>query len=100
MVKSEQQIKTDIQAYINQRGGAYGVWYVGISKSAQDRLLNGHSVDEKNDQWIYRTANSSAAARNVEDYFVKTLGTDGSGGGGDENSDMVYAYKKNGRTNP
>ena len=85
---------------MQKRGGEYSAWYVGISKDAKDRLFNDHSVREKKDNWIYRSASSSQTAREVEDYFVNTLGTDGGTGGGDETSDMVYAYKKAKHTNP
>ena len=55
---------------------------------------------EKGDWWIYRQASSSEVAREIESYFVDTLGTDGAPGGGDETTDMVYAYKKAAHTNP
>ena len=100
MAKNKQEIIDDIDAHIGRYGGGYSTWYVGISKDAKDRLFNGHSVKEKKDTWIYRTASSSQVAREVEDYFVNTLGTDGDTGGGDNNSDMVYAYKKAAHTNP
>ncbi len=100
MSHTEQQIKTDILNYMKGRGGKYADWYVGVSKDARDRLLNGHGVDEKKDAWIYRQATSSAAARRVEKYFCEELGTDGAAGGGDETADMVYAYKKSARTRP
>lgn len=100
MSKTKQEIIDDIKSHIQKRGGAYSDWYVGISKDAKDRLLNGHGVKEKKDVWIYRKATSSQIARELEDLFVNTLGTAGGGGGGDETSDMVYAYKKAKHTNP
>ncbi len=100
MAYSEQQIKSDIKEHIQKDGGGYRAWYVGISKDARDRLFNGHGVHENGDWWIYRQAESSNAARNVESYFVNTLNTDGGTGGGDEKADYVYAYKKNSHTAP
>lgn len=100
MAKSKQEIIDEIKTHIRERGGGYSAWYVGISKDAKDRLFNGHSVKEKGDMWIYRTASSSQVARDVEDNFVNTLNTDGETGGGDNTSDMVYAYKKAAHTNP
>lgn len=100
MPKSKQEIIDDINAHIQRCGGNYSDWYVGISKDAKDRLFNGHSVREKKDPWIYRSASSSQTAREVEDYFVNTRGTNGGGSGGDNTSDMVYAYKKAVHTNP
>ena len=100
MAKSEEEIKSDIEAYVLKGGGSYSAWYVGISKDARDRLFNGHGVHEKGDWWIYSQAQSSAAARNVEVYFVNTLNTDGAPGGGDKDADYVYAYKKAAHTTP
>lgn len=100
MPYTEEQIKTEIKNYMADSGGVYNSWYVGVSKNPKNRLFNDHKVDEKVDSWIYLRAFSSDAARNVEDYFVNTLGTDGDVGGGDEDADYVYAYKKNTHTNP
>jgi len=94
---SEEQIKREIKAHIAKSGVGYNAWYTGISKNPRDRLFDDHGVRE---WYIYRQAFSSNAARNVEDYFVNTLGTDGDVGGGDENADCVYAYKKTTHTNP
>jgi len=100
MADTEERIKSDIKTYIVECGGSYSDWYVGISGNARGRLFEGHGVDENNDLWIYRQAYSSDAARRVESYFVSILGTDGGTGGGDEDSDYVYAYKKNEHTQP
>lgn len=100
MAKSKEEIINDIKAHIKKRGSPYSSWYVGISKDARDRLFSGHKVKEKDDYWIYRQAGSTQTAREIEDYFVNTLGTDGGPGGGDEDADMVYAYKKENYTDP
>jgi len=100
MAKSEEEIKSDIKAYIQKSGSGYGAWYVGISKDARDRLFRGHGVHEKGDLWIWRQAQSSTVARNIEAYFVNTLDTDGAPGGGDKDADYVYAYKKAAHTTP
>ena len=100
MANSEETIKSDIKAHMQKGGGAYAAWYVGISKTPRDRLFNGHRVHEKDDWWIYRQAETAAAAQSVESYFVNTPGTDGGTGGGDKESDYVYAYKKNAHTDP
>jgi hypothetical protein len=100
MPTTEEQIKTDIKAYMAKGGGSYSSWYVGVSKDPKERLFTGHGVYENGDLWIYRQAYTSNAARNVESYFINTLGTDGGAGGGDKDADWVYAYKKNAHTNP
>lgn len=97
---SKQKIIEDIKAYISKGGGGYRAWYVGISSDAKDRLINGHKVKEKDDWWIFRTASSAQVAREIEDYFVNTVGTDGGLGGGDAAANQIYAYKKAPHTNP
>jgi len=101
MAYSKDQIIADIKEYISKSGAQkWNEVYVGVSKDAKDRLFNGHSVQEKGDWWIYRQATSSAVARDVEAFFVNTLGSDGGTGGGDQSADYVYAYKKASHTNP
>jgi len=78
-------------------GGIYSEWYVGISENARSRLFQDHSVDEKNDNWIFSRAMSSETARRIEQHFL-SLGTKGGPGGGDNNADFVYAYKINSHT--
>jgi len=100
MSKSKQDIINDINAYIQKGGGGYRAWYVGISKNAHDRLFGSHNVRDGYDWWIYRQASSSQIAREIESYFVNSLGVDGGSGGGDVTADEVYAYKKAANTNP
>lgn len=94
MANTKESIKTDVKAYIQKNGGAYSDWYVGIASDPKERLFTDHNVSEKNGAWIYREAESPSAAREAEEYFVKTLGTDGGSGGGDYSTKYVYAYKK------
>jgi len=100
VAEEKQEIIDEIRTHIQRCGGNYSAWYVGISKDAKDRLFNEHNIREKKDAWIFRIASSSQVARDIEEYFVNALGTDGGGGGGDISSDMVYAYKKCAHTNP
>lgn len=93
MVKTEAEIIIEIERYISNCGGTFSSWYVGIAADPRDRLFNDHSVDEMNDNWIFRTATSSSVARKIERYFIFTKGTKGGSGGGDENSKSVYAFK-------
>lgn len=99
MAKDKKEIISEFKIHIEKEGSGYGSWYVGISKDARDRL-NQHGVPEKNAWFIYRQAATSSVAREIEDYFVNSLGTDGGTGGGDETADMVYGYKKTVNTNP
>jgi len=97
---SEEQIRVDIQSYIQRWGGGYDAWYVGIAKDPAGRLFSEHGVNKQEDLWIWRPATSTSAARRIERYFVELLNTGGGPGGGDQESDCVYAYKKTRRTNP
>ncbi len=99
MAKSNQEIISEIKSYIAECGGSYSGWYVGIASDPKQRLFNDHNVDEKNSSWIYHETENSSSARDIEDYFVNTLGTDGGTGGGDYSSRYVYAYKKTSYTN-
>ncbi len=74
-----------------------------LAKTA-DCLVIGESVihvhiDRDGDWWIFRQAQSSTVARNVEAHFL-SLGADGGAGGGEQDADHVYAYKKSAHTNP
>ncbi len=100
MSEEEKKVIQEIRDYILKCGGSYSAWYVGIAQNPQSRLFNDHAVNEKSDSWIYRKVSSSDSARNIEQYFIETLKTDGDTGGGDDSTDSVYAYKKNNHTNP
>ena len=86
-----QQVYDDIVAYMNQHRYAFINWYVGIATDARNRLFVDHSVSEHDGAWIYRTASSDTAARNVEQALLK-LGCKGGGGGGSISTTQVYAY--------
>lgn len=98
--KSKEDIIHDLDAYMQEGGGKYSAWYVGIASDARDRLFNDHKVKENGDLWIYRRTNFSGVAREIQEYFVNSLGTDGGSGRGVVLTDTVYAYKKAPHTNP
>jgi hypothetical protein len=100
VAKTKQEIITEIKTYISTRGGDFSAWYVGVTSDATATLLNGHRVDQKKDNWVFRTADSATTAREIEHYFVKVLGAEGSPTAGTEIADKVYAYKKSERTIP
>ena len=68
-------------------------WYAGITSDPRGRLFTDHDVDEDHDYWLFRQANSVAAARRAEARLHK-MGYRGSGGGGDDRmTNYVYAYE-------
>jgi hypothetical protein len=93
MTLTKEAAKKHIKDHIQNRGGAYSSWYVGIASDVKQRLFTDHNVDEKNGQWAWAECENADAARDVEDYFVNTLGTKGGPGGGDSTTKFVYAYK-------
>jgi len=89
MAKSKNDIIDDITTYA---GGKYSEWYAGIAANPRVRLFNDHQVNEEKDSWIYRLCEDSDVAREIEEHLLG-LGFCGGGGGGDETSKSVYAYK-------
>lgn len=101
MVFSVQQIKYEILAYIKEFGGEFSDYYVGIAADPKKALFEKHHVDPEKDPWLYKQALSFAAARTVQDYFLRRLGADGEPVlRGDEDTDCVYVYKKSENTTP
>lgn len=97
MANSKQSIIQVIKDYIANCDGSYpswNKWYVGITSDPRNRLFKDHRVDENKGGWIHDTAENSFIAREVETYFVNSLGTDGGPGGGDHTTRFVYAYRK------
>jgi hypothetical protein len=92
MAMTKREIITAIVSYISQYGSTYNDWYVGITKDIEERLFTFHNVTKKIGTYIHATASSSDIAREIESYFLE-LGADGGSGGGDDDTDIVYAYK-------
>ncbi len=97
MPNSKQVIIDEIKYYIQEGGGDYTAWYVGIGNDAED-MFHGHKV--KGCRWMYKQACSSESAREILDYFINTLGTDGDARRGDDSAHIVYVYKKEASTVP
>ena len=89
-----------IEEYVNDNGGSYSDWYIGVTNNPMVGLFNTHNVDKRKDGWIHTPTSSDKVSRAVENRFLKTHGTDGGPGGGDETSVFVYAYLKGPGTNP
>jgi hypothetical protein len=81
-----------IKLYIEQCGGDYRNWYVGITSDLEERLFEGHKIRE-NDLHTSEKASNSDVARAVENHFINKLKTQGGPGGGDATAKFVYAYK-------
>jgi len=97
------QIIDNIMNYIKDNGGINKTneqWYVGISENATASLFIDHNSDIKNRTCIFEVAESNKKAREIEEFFINTLKTDGGSEGGNHNAIMVYAYKKTPTTKP
>ena len=90
MSQSKLEIIDDIKNHFS--GISYKQCYVGITKNVKSRLFGDHNVSKDNGHWIYRIAQNDDIAREVEQYFLNA-GMDGGGGGGDNESKTIYAYK-------
>jgi hypothetical protein len=70
MIYSVQQIKFEFLSYIKEFGGNAEEWRIGFAEDARRGLFELNGVNETNDIWIWKPALTSAAARNVHDYFT------------------------------
>ena len=86
-----QQIIAEIDAHMQKSGIPNKRWYFGIAANPRDRLFADHCVNEKNGWWIYRQAESSPIARQIEQAYLNA-GCTGGGGGGDNSTVFVYGY--------
>ena len=83
----------DITKYMEEFGGYYSDWYVGIASSPKERLFDAHNVEKDGGNgWIYLEADTESIAREVESYFINQKKTRGGTGGGTYPR-YVYAYK-------
>lgn len=98
MTKTKEQIRSEIKVYIKAYGGVCADWYVGVASDPESRLFDDHGVSREG-FWIYRECENSDVAREIEEYFINVVGTDGGSGGGDNTTKYVYAYKKTISTN-
>ncbi len=88
----KQQIIDELNEYVGKRGGKYPAWYVGVTSDPKERLFTDHGVKEGGG-WFHRPCDSSADARAIEEYFLKTRGMDCA-------TYHVYAYEKRDHTDP
>lgn len=95
MNKDFETIVKEINEHLSKSGKRYySDFYIGITNDVERRLFNEHNVSKENTWWIYRTAESSAIAREVEEHFLK-LGMRGDKSGGNDTSNIVYCYAVN-----
>ena len=99
MAQKKSIIIRELHKIITSNWDSYHDWYVGISKTPNDRLYD-HKVEADFPYQYKEEAWSSEDAGEIKDYFVHLLKTDGGPSRGDESATWVYAYKKTTDTNP
>ena len=87
-----------IEIYMSKFEGDYSDWYVGITKDLDAELFNLHKFEE-NGIWISFGADTDEVAKKVEKYFLDKK-TAGNPMKLEEDTRIVYVYKKNSKTTP
>jgi len=87
-----------IETYMSKFEGDYSDWYVGITKDLDEGLFKLHKVEE-NGIWISFGADTDEVAKKAEKYFFNKK-TDGKPTELEEDTRIVYVYKKNSNTTP
>lgn len=100
MAKSKQQIIAGIIAHMENRRGRFDEWYVGVSRDAGRKLFSWHSVHKVGDDWIFLTATSAQAARQIRDHMQSKLDMQGDADEPESGAVMVYAFRMTSRTRP
>ncbi|MCQ2363952.1 MAG: hypothetical protein MJ051_00155 [Akkermansia sp.] len=91
-MKTKEEIIQDFDEHINKSGKTYySEFYVGVTADINRRLFHEHNVKREGMWWIYRTAQSSTVAREIEKIYQKR-GMRGAPGGGDDSAKIVYCY--------
>jgi hypothetical protein len=100
MAETDVKIVVQIKSYIEQHGGNYPSWYVGLAEHPEEQLIS-HGVNLDQDPCIFRTATCLEDAKSVKQYFTTHLGThEDSNSNDNDNALSVYAYKKSRATHP
>ncbi len=87
-----------MQTYMSKFEGDYSDWCVGITKNLDEGLFQLHKVEE-NGIWISFGADTDEVAKKVESFFIKKK-TAGNPTELEEDTRIVYVYKKNSNTTP
>ena len=84
-------IEQDIDNLIQNSGGKYRDWYVGLAINPRKELFEAHHVSEKSGTWTFKDAGSEMVARGIETIFIKKGCK--SGAAKKDSSRYVYVYK-------
>ncbi len=98
MAVSAQIAFNTITKFIDENGGNYQRWYVGITADPETCLFKEHNVS-KSEKWVYSPCANDSDARNTGAALLD-LGCNGNLGAVDNKGTWVYAFLKSSRTNP
>jgi hypothetical protein len=93
MPSTKQQILNEIKTHIQNNGGEYSDWHIGVCSNIRHNLS---SQAKAKHLFISRQAFSSYVASEVQDYFINILGTGGSVGTNNSTADIIYVYRRSG----
>lgn len=86
-----EQIITEFENFMIKHGTHYHQFYVGIASDPNDRLINGHGIDQTIPNIYWNQALQTSVVRTIEKYFLDK-GAKGGPGGGDNNTCYIYTY--------
>ena len=94
MLETRQGIINSIHNHIKGCGGRYQEWCVGICSTKEREFFQVYEAGS--DSLIFRKAQSSEDAQSVMAYFIYIYYLSrAANSSDDENSDIVFTYKKN-----
>ena len=87
------QLLSEMERYIRGAEKNCTRWFIGVSNDADEFLSRIHSLNRKQNPWIYVTAQTPTEAQLIRDHLINRIGATG-GPGRDAKARMVYAFAK------
>lgn len=92
MQTNSQRIIEDMKHRLSMTAKQYfSDFYIGTTDDVEQGLFKRHLVKKKGMWWLYYTAETPEAAREVADFFVDK-GMRGKRGGDEKSGSIVYCY--------
>lgn len=100
MATIDTEIVVEIKSYIDQHGGDYPLWYVGLAEYPEEQLAY-HGVNLDRNDYICLTAPSLEDAKTIKEFLIARFGLDGDPlDTNDPRALNVYTYRKSASTEP
>jgi len=94
MQSTSLQLINEMERYMRGAEKNCSRWFIGVSSDADGLLSRVHSLNRKQNPWIYVTAQTPTEAKLIRDQLLRRLGAS-SNPGRDEKARMVYAFVRN-----